>query len=158
MANRERCAGLKLDGEPCSSPFVGEDGFCDAHSPSRGGRDEMQRRGLRGALASRKSVGLDPDEIEELETHADVRRRLDLICRAVLMGRLRDGQAQAAIRACEAWLRARGEDAGRGGPEGTAPFCLTQVQSRSSPRTGGRSPPSYWTLSTYDTNSAVKMP
>ena len=110
MANRERCAGLKLDGEPCSSPFVGEDGFCDAHSPSRGGRDEMQRRGLRGALASRKSVGLDPDEIEELETHADVRRRLDLICRAVLMGRLRDGQAQAAIRACEAWLRARGEE------------------------------------------------
>jgi hypothetical protein len=70
----------------------------------------MQRRGLMGALASRKPVGLDPDEIGTLETHADVRKRLDLICRAVLMGRLRDGQAQAAIRACEAWIRARGEE------------------------------------------------
>jgi len=110
MANRERCAGRRADGEACESPFVGQDGYCDAHSPTRGGRDEMQRRGLMGALASRKPGGLDPDEIEELETHADVRQRLDLICRAVLTGRLRDGQAQAAIRACEAWIRARGEE------------------------------------------------
>jgi len=111
MAERETCAGVRAaDGEACESPFVGEDGFCDAHSPTRGGREEMQRRGLMGALASRKPGGLDPDEIGKLETHADVRRRLDLICRAVLVGRLRDGQAQAAIRACEAWIRARGEE------------------------------------------------
>ena len=110
MANRERCAGRRADGEACKSPFVGEDGFCDAHSASRGGRDEMRRRGMAGAWASRKSSGLDPNEIETLETHADVRRRLDLICQAVLTGRLRDGQAQAAIRACEAWIRTRGEE------------------------------------------------
>ena len=108
MEDRQTCAGLKLDGEQCTSPFVvNGTRFCSAHQP--GGREEMQRRGLMGALACRRSNGLDPDELEELETHEDAKRRLDLIGQAVLTGRLRDGQANAAVRSVEAWLRAEGE-------------------------------------------------
>jgi len=108
MEGQEKCAGVKLDGEQCTSPFVVTGTrYCSAHQP--GGRQEMQRRGLMGALASRRSHGLDPDELEELETHEDAKRRLDLIGQAVLTGRLRDGQANAAVRSVEAWLRAEGE-------------------------------------------------
>jgi len=108
MADRPTCAGFKIDGTPCTSPFVVRGTrYCSAHQP--GGREEMQRRGLMGALASRRTNGLNPGELEDLESHEDAKRRLDLIGQAVLTGRLRDGQANAAVRSVEAWLRAEGE-------------------------------------------------
>jgi hypothetical protein len=108
MADRETCAGFKLNGTPCNSPFVVKGTrYCSAHQP--GGREEMQRRGLMGALASRRTNGLGEEELSHLETHEDAKRRLDLIGQAVLTGRLRDGQANAAVRSVEAWLRAEGE-------------------------------------------------
>lgn len=108
MAQRETCAGTRSDGSPCESPFVvrGTD-YCSAHQP--GGSAEMSRRGLLGALASRRSDGLEDDELPALRSHEDAKRWLEAIGRAVCLGRLRESAAQAAIRAVEAWLKAEAE-------------------------------------------------
>ena len=97
-----------MRGDPCGAPArLVKDGHCDAHRP--GGRSEMSRRGLMGALRQGKGMGLDPDELPELLTHEDLKKRLDLICRAVLAKQIGDREAQAAIRAVEAWLKAEGD-------------------------------------------------
>jgi len=111
VADRDICAGWKVDGQPCQSPFiVAGSRFCSAHQPD-GGREEMQRRGRLGALIQQRSRsgGLDEDELPALETHDDAKEWLGLIARAVCGGRLRESAAQAAIRAIECWLKAEGE-------------------------------------------------
>lgn len=109
MTPAKRCSGTNESGEPCGVPpsFVGEDGFCPAHR--EGGREKMKELAQRGAQASkanREPSGLDPEELGPLEGHADAKKRLDLICRAVLTGRISDRRAQAAIRAVSEWVKA----------------------------------------------------
>lgn len=107
VASRRQCAGTNARGEPCQSPMAGEDGFCPAHRP--GGETEMRRRALRGAIASRRARGLAPGELGALESHSDAKRWLRLIGEAVVTGRLSNRDAQAGVKAVEAWLKAHGE-------------------------------------------------
>ena len=109
MPGRKQCAGTNAQGEPCGSPFVGDDGFCDAHRA--GGISEMRRRAIRGALASRASKGLDASDLPPLEDPRSAETWLEAIGRAVATGRLGKGEADAATRAVRCWLQAH--DAGR---------------------------------------------
>jgi hypothetical protein len=46
MANYPQCQGQRKDGRPCTSPLVGADGYCFAHSPTRTAeRQAAQQRG-----------------------------------------------------------------------------------------------------------------
>lgn len=104
------CNGLNAKGEPCgaAASLVDQDtGFCPAHGP--GGREEMRRRAKLGAQATKnawKRPGLREDELGDLETLADAQRWLRVIGAAVASGRLDKGDAQAATRAVEVWIRA----------------------------------------------------
>ncbi len=111
MAERETCAGRKVDGTACQSPFVvAGSRFCSAHQPD-GGREEMRRRGRLGALTQQRarSGGLDEDELPDLQTHQDAKAWLEITGRAVACGRMREAAGQCVIRAIEAWIRAEGE-------------------------------------------------
>ena len=101
---RRKCKGVNLRGEPCRNPAVAADGWCDAHRP--GNEGEMQRRALKGAIASRRPRGLDPEELGPLANHQDAKRWLETIGRAVTSGKLGDRQAQAAIKAVSEWVKA----------------------------------------------------
>jgi hypothetical protein len=69
----------------------------------------MKRRGLRGALASQRGRGFTPGELGSLESHSDAKRWLRMIGEAVVTGRLSNRDAQAGVKAIEAWLKAHGE-------------------------------------------------
>ena len=109
MSSRRSCTGTNAQGEPCQSPIVASDGFCSAHRP--GGESEMKRRALRGAIASQRGRGLASGELGQLETHSDAKRWLRLIGEAVVTGRLSNRDAQAGVKAVEAWLKAHSEGA-----------------------------------------------
>jgi len=82
-------------------------GFCPAHGPD--GSDEMRRRALKGGKATRevwKRPGVTEEELGALESLADAQRWLRVIGGAVASGRLDKGDAQAATRAIEVWIRA----------------------------------------------------
>lgn len=51
MSQHLRCQGRRRDGRPCTSPLVGSDGYCFAHSPTRVAeqRAAQQRGGLHKA-------------------------------------------------------------------------------------------------------------
>jgi len=104
------CKGLNARGEPCaaSSSLVDEGtGFCPAHGP--GASERMRERGLRGGIATRnawKRPGLSDAELGELTSLIDAQRWLRVIGSAVATGRLDRGDAQAATRAVEVWIRA----------------------------------------------------
>jgi hypothetical protein len=66
----------------------------------------MRRRGLRGAIASRSRKTLNPDDLGKLTDHADAKRWLETIGRAVASGALSDRAAQAATRAVAEWIKA----------------------------------------------------
>ena len=85
-------------------------GVAVAHRP--GGESEMKRRALRGAIASQRGRGLAQGEVGPLETHSDAKRWLRLIGEAVITGRLSNRDAQAGVKAVEAWLKAHGESIG----------------------------------------------
>lgn len=108
--DRERCGFEKEDGELCRSPIVDEEhGRCPAHRP--GGAEEMRERASRGgrARARQRQRGpdvLDDEELHELESHADAKARLDLICRAVLTGRITRERADPAVRSIKEWVSA----------------------------------------------------
>jgi hypothetical protein len=106
VAQRETCKATRDDGEPCRSPFVGEDGYCDAHRP--GGREVVRERARRGGYARGQQgpPGLEAEELPALEDHRDAKLWLERIGRAVCTGRLGDSQANAAIRAVSEWVRA----------------------------------------------------
>ena len=108
------CKHVGPDGKGCRAPkqFVDDSGYCHAHGP--GSAETMAQRGRKGAEATAKKlrcVGLGPHELPDLRTHEDAQNWLEIIGRAVAVGRLSDRQAQAAIRAVAEWVRAEGERA-----------------------------------------------
>lgn len=103
-----RCQGTNAEGEPCSSPMVGDDGWCPAHRP--GGRSEMRRRGTKGAYKSHEGKGLDEDELGPLEDHADAKAWLEVVGRAVATGRLSHRQGNVVVRAVREWVQAHGDE------------------------------------------------
>src|SRR5438045_5538839 len=66
MANYPTCQGQRRDGRPCTSPLVGADGYCFAHSPAkaaeraaasaRGGQHRASLVRLRGLCPPRLIV------------------------------------------------------------------------------------------------------
>jgi hypothetical protein len=71
----------------------------------------MRRRGLRGAIASRRASGIEDGALGSLETHEDAQRWLRLIGEAVVTGNLTDKAATAGVKAVEAWVRTEAERA-----------------------------------------------
>jgi hypothetical protein len=68
--------------------------------------------GKKGGVASakaRRRPGLDPKELGPLESHQDAKRWLRIIGEGVLTCHLDKGDAQAGIRAVEAWLKAEAD-------------------------------------------------
>ena len=73
-----QCKGTTAKGEPCASPFVGDDGYCAAHGPL--GSARMAQRGLKGAEATHRklkgagvvSAELAPAAPESMEDAADI--------------------------------------------------------------------------------------
>lgn len=106
------CKGTTREGVPCRAPehMVDASGFCHAHGP--GARDRMAERGRKGAISLRRKVtgsGLSEEALGPLTTHADAKRWLELIGRAVACGKLGDRAALAAIKAVSEWVKAEGE-------------------------------------------------
>lgn len=107
MADRPVCGAEKDDSTPCQSPFIGDDGLCDAHRP--GGREVMHERARRGGISralQNGPPGLEAEELPPLESHGDAKRWLEVVGRAVCTGRLGDKETNAAIRAVSEWGRA----------------------------------------------------
>ena len=74
--------------------------------------------GKKGGLASAKArqrKGLNKSQLGQLESHEDAKRWLRLIGEAVVTQVLDKGDAQAGIRAVEAWLKAEADRGGVGG-------------------------------------------
>jgi hypothetical protein len=83
-------------------------GYCGAHTP--GGHDEMLRRASKGGQATRqawKRPGVSVEELGALETVEDAQRWLRVLGAAVASGRLDKGDAGAAVKAIEVWLKSR---------------------------------------------------
>lgn len=111
MAPRN-CKGETDAGEPCESPFVGDDGYCPAHRP--GGREKLREAGRKGgqAMAQRLSAaGLDPDDLPPLTSHDAAETWTDVVGRAAATGKLSSSAANAALRAVSIWedVRESGE-------------------------------------------------
>jgi hypothetical protein len=61
----DRCRGIKRDGEPCTLPANGPDGYCWAHSPQHA--EERRRMASRaGRARPTAEVGVLKDEIKGL--------------------------------------------------------------------------------------------
>lgn len=106
---QDTCIATRDNGEPCTSPFTNSEGLCPAHR--EGGREELRERGSRGGHATANRHREGPDTIEEealgeLESFADAKRRLDLVCRSVLSGQITRERADPAIRALREWCSA----------------------------------------------------
>lgn len=113
---RETCRGTRDDGQPCESPVVGPDGFCPAHRP--GGREKIREAARKGGQAKARkdrAPGVETDGRWKLDSYEAAERWLDVILRAVLAGKVTHAQARSAVRAIEAWMKAReqGEEAER---------------------------------------------
>ena len=67
---------------------------------------EMGRKGGLASAKARQRKGLDKSQLGPLESHEDAKRWLRLIGTAVVTQVLDKGDAQAGIRAVEAWLKA----------------------------------------------------
>ena len=108
-----RCQGTNQAGEPCRSPFVGEDYWCDAHRP--GNEDLMHKRATRGAYAANAARRdptppvLDDRELPGLETHGDVKAWLGVLAEAVALGRIGEGRATTIRQILDTWLKAEAE-------------------------------------------------
>jgi hypothetical protein len=74
--------------------------------------DFAREAGKKGGLASAKArarKGLDKSQLGPLESHEDAKRWLRMIGEAVVTQVLDKGDAQAGIRAVEAWLKAEAD-------------------------------------------------
>lgn len=113
MAEERTCKATRDDGEPCQSPFVGDDGYCEAHHP--GNRELLRERARRGGLARSLDrsgpEGLDENELPPLEDPTDVKAWLRLVNTAVATGRLGNSEGNTLIRGLRAHLRAHKEKA-----------------------------------------------
>ena len=107
--NRRSCKAKNALGESCrmDSHLVNQaTGFCAAHEP--GGQQEMSRRAKLGGAATKevwRRKGLTEKELGPLETVADSQRWLRIIGAAVVTGRLDKGDAAAATRCVDVWLK-----------------------------------------------------
>lgn len=105
---QETCKATRDDGQPCTSPIVGPDGYCHAHGP--GGREKLQEAGRRGGRATARRIkggGLDEDELPPL-TDADAAETwCDVVGRAAVTGRIGHNEAKAALRAVREWRESR---------------------------------------------------
>ena len=108
-----RCKARKADGSPCMAPpslVNPATGLCTSHA--EGAAERLRASGRRGAQVTArrfKGKGIRPEELGPLETHSDAKRWLRLIGEAVVTGRLSNRDAQAGVKAIEAWLKAHGE-------------------------------------------------
>jgi hypothetical protein len=73
MANYSHCQGRRQDGQPCTAPMVGPDGYCFAHSPARAAeRAAVQARGGQHRASVVRLARLMPPRLvpiyEQLET------------------------------------------------------------------------------------------
>lgn len=105
-----RCQATKDDGTPCEAPETlvdPETGLCPSHDPEN--REKVRENARKGGEAAARRLegkGLSPDELDPLEDHADAKRALDQVRRAVLTGRISDKVAHAATRAVSEWVKA----------------------------------------------------
>lgn len=111
--NRRTCEGTKENGDPCESPFVGTDGFCDAHRA--GGLEEVRRRAHRGGEVTKAMFEASLHDLPPLDSPENAQTWLHRIGRALALGKLSGSAGRAAIGAVRAWLRAyeAGEQASR---------------------------------------------
>ncbi len=109
---KPRCKGTKMDGDPCKSLIIDDDGYCIAHNPETGGSERMRRMGAKGNEAQRApTIGFTFDELNPLKTYEDAKERLDVISRAAMSGLLDDKSCNAAIRAISEWVKTESEAA-----------------------------------------------
>lgn len=107
---QQTCRGVRDDGQPCEqSEMLDEDGLCPAHR--EGARERLREAGRRGGEATARrhrseEDTLESEELGQLESHSDAKARLDLICRAVLTGRIGRERADPSIRAIREWVSA----------------------------------------------------
>lgn len=110
-----RCKAQKADGSPCMAPpslVNPATGLCASHD--EGAAERLRASGRRGAQVTARRFGgrgIRPGELRQLETHSDAKRWLRLIGEAVVTGRLSNRDAQAGVKAVEAWLKAHSEGA-----------------------------------------------
>lgn len=109
VATRRACTGTNTAGQPCQSPIVGRDGYCDAHRP--GGEAEMKRRALKGAIKAQLAKGLKPRELGPLKSHADAERWLRIVGEAVATGRLGHQEGRTTVSAVREWVKAHTDGA-----------------------------------------------
>lgn len=103
--------------EDCNAVGAGKDGLCNACRAVKEGEYENRTEYYR-AIASkggkesakyRTKKGVEADELPPLTDHAAAEVWLDVVGRAVVVGRLDNRDAQAAIRAVDTFLKARAE-------------------------------------------------
>jgi hypothetical protein len=115
MSAAARCKARRADGGPYGAPESLVDPLtrlCPSHV--EGASERLSRIGRRGAEATHrrfKGKGLGSNELGPLENHGDAKRWLRLIGEAVVTGRLSNRDAQAGVKAVEAWLKAHSEGA-----------------------------------------------
>ncbi len=107
------CHGTKADGSRCRAPehlVDNKTGFCSAHGPGAAERmAELGRKGAESTARRFKRMGIDPDTLPHLTSPQVAEVWLDRIARAVVSGELAHREAQAAVRAVEAFLKAHSE-------------------------------------------------
>lgn len=119
MAPERSCTAKNAAGEPCGAPSNVVDprtGLCPAHDPDK--REKVRdaaRKGGQAKARKDRATGVDTSGRWKLDSYDAAERWLDLILRAVLSGRITHSQARSAVRAVEAWMKAReqGEEAER---------------------------------------------
>lgn len=104
---KRTCRGTTDSGQPCQSPLVGKDGWCDAHRP--GGREEMKRRGRKGGEAKANGTGLARGDLGPLETSADAERWCQVIALAVAEGTISTGRGNALRKCVKEFRQARAD-------------------------------------------------
>lgn len=101
---RETCNATRDDGEPCTSPIVGEDGRCPAHR--EGARERLREAGRKGAKATARRFsggGLEDADLPPLVDADAAEVWCDVVGRAAVTGRIGHNEAKAALKAVREW-------------------------------------------------------
>lgn len=107
----KRCRFIKPSGDRCGCTFgLSKDGFCFNHDPVRRTKSKAAKsRGGQTSAARHGHPVLTKEDLGALDSPQDALRWLEVIGRAVILGRIGDKAAQAGCRAVEAWLRANAD-------------------------------------------------
>lgn len=107
----ETCVHIKPDGERCrATGGIQADGKCALHSEHTAAKVAAGRRAGGAATAEQfRRPGLTEEDLPVLQTHGDAERFLEQVARAAATGQIDKGDAAAATRAVEAWLKARAD-------------------------------------------------